>query len=390
MRRIDSPSNSHDQIFQPSAFHGRLRALVTALAATAVLTQAGCAVHRAPVGLASAASPCQEGRAGTGQAAPMRWALRHDPSERRALDAWCWGVGPVVMHDVAGVAPAPAIDSLAVVVWNNHEGEGDLAALLRDLRSGALTGAPVREFVLLLQEVYRGGPAVPADMPAWAVGASRIGDPGAPGRVDVVAEARRAGLSLLYAPSMRNGLRDDAGPPEDRGNAILSTLPLSAPTLVELPYERQRRVVVEADIAGHTSHGRAWRLHLVSAHLDNRARFGRFFRSFGAARLRQARTLAAELPDGPTVLGGDLNTWVRGAASPAVQALRDRLPGPAVTPTGATAPLPGPLPSLRLDYLFFRLPDGSHGRYHVLDRTYGSDHRPLIGWITLAHGSTTL
>ena len=52
---------------------------------------------------------------------------------------------------------------------------------------------------------------------------------------------------MLYAPSMRNG--ESAGGGEDRGNAIVSTLPLADPTVIELPLERQRRVVVAASIA---------------------------------------------------------------------------------------------------------------------------------------------
>ena len=57
--------------------------------------------------------------------------------------------------------------------------------------------------------------------------------------VDVVAFAREAGLSLFYLPSMRNGLGAEDGK-EDRGNAILSTLPLTELRALELPFVRQR------------------------------------------------------------------------------------------------------------------------------------------------------
>ena len=33
----------------------------------------------------------------------------------------------------------------------------------------------------------------------------------------------------------------------------------------------------------------------------------------------------------------------------------------------------------RLDYLFFRLPDGWHGSTTRLDERFGSDHYPVIG-----------
>jgi hypothetical protein len=36
---------------------------------------------------------------------------------------------------------------------------------------------------------------------------------------------------------------------------------------------------------------------------------------------------------------------------------------------------------MRLDYLMFRLPDGWTADYRVLADTWGSDHRPLLGWL---------
>ena len=55
---------------------------------------------------------------------------------------------------------------------------------------------------------------------------------------------------------MRNG--SSAGDPaEDRGSAILSTLPLSEPIAVELPGERQRRVVIIAKAGSIVGCGRS-------------------------------------------------------------------------------------------------------------------------------------
>ena len=64
-------------------------------------------------------------------------------------------------------------------------------------------------------------------------------------RIDIVEAAGRLGLSLVYVPSMRNGSDTD----EDRGNAILSTEPLSDVAAVELPFERQRRVAIDAAVS---------------------------------------------------------------------------------------------------------------------------------------------
>ena len=51
--------------------------------------------------------------------------------------------------------------------------------------------------------------------------ASRISaQPSQGTRLDVVQVARRCGLSLLYIPSMRNGVEKGVEPREDRGSAI--------------------------------------------------------------------------------------------------------------------------------------------------------------------------
>ncbi|MEN3339278.1 MAG: hypothetical protein V7647_2954, partial [Acidobacteriota bacterium] len=90
---------------------------------------------------------------------------------------------------------------------------------------------------------------MPDALPSRSVYARRLG--GALAHYEQIEPVAAAlGLSLYYVPSMRNG---GAAPHEDRGNAILSSLPLTDLAAYELPFERQRRVALGATIAGITS-----------------------------------------------------------------------------------------------------------------------------------------
>ena len=315
------------------------------------------------------------------------WIRSDDLADRARLDSWCLAVGPPA-HHAPGESDIPAtVDSLAVVVWNTNVGAAQIGRFLRELRSGELSGGePIEHFVLLLQEVHRAGPDVPPAPPAEASWAGRIGGRSEEdSRIDVVELARREGLHLFYVPSMRNGSPHDGSAPEDRGNAVLSTLPLDDHAAIELPVERQRRVAVAAVVEGRNSSGIPWKLRFVSAHLENRARWARLHRALGAAQSHQARALVASLerlsPVPASAVGGDFNTWLRGGASGALDALQIRYPAIEVHPEGDTRQLPLFLPGLRLDHLFLRLPRGWSGRYEILADRYGSDHQPLMGWI---------
>jgi endonuclease/exonuclease/phosphatase family metal-dependent hydrolase len=223
---------------------------------------------------------------------------------------------------------------------------------------------------------------VPQTPPEWSAVPRAVGDLADPARFDIVELARRERLALFYAPSMRNGRTAAAALPEDRGNAILSTLPLSDPVVLELPYERQRRVAVLASVHVLDAASHPVALQLASVHLDNRARFGTLHRTLGDARANQAAVLARHLAEGgPAIVGGDLNTWVPIADEAAVNVLRAELPLPEDPPDQGTLELPSVLPRLRLDHLFFRLPDGWDAGYDVAGSTYGSDHYPLVGWM---------
>jgi len=309
--------------------------------------------------------------------ADLRWFSPAHPPDRRAHAEWCGTVGPVVIAPMPGAGRrrhASGPDDLAIVTWNTHVGGGDLPAFVRDLRGGRWSGGiPVGDFVLLLQEVFRDGPEVPEPTGVSPPVPDAIVPPAPPsGRLDIVDAAERLGLSLFYAPSMRNGA-GVARAAEDRGSAILSTLPLSGFRVIELPFERQRRVAVAASVAmPGARQGRV--LHVISVHLDSRGARRRLVVLSPAARRRQARGLIAALPrDGAAVVGGDLNTWLWGREG-AVLELRRALPDP---PGGGGSTYG----SLRLDYLFFRLAPGWTASSRVLDEAYGSDHRPVAAWL---------
>lgn len=311
-----------------------------------------------------------------GRPAPsIRWIPAATERDEAELARWRAAVGPVRVHNATGTG-APNLP-LTVAAWNAQVGGGAIRKLWNRMAQDA--GADTVPTVLLLQEVHATGPDLP-EVAAGTAWASRItGTPEGEGRTDVVSFAREASLSLVYVPSMRNG-GPDGGPPEDRGNAILANVPLSSARAIELPFERQRRVAVVADayIGGH-------RVSLCSVHLENRAPWGRAWRSLGSGRGRQMAGLLSVFPGGSRadafVLGGDFNTWMFGRREAAYTLARSRFPQPE---------RPDPRPThhfeiggwpRRADYLLFRLPPGWLGEYRTLDDSFGSDHYPLVGGI---------
>jgi endonuclease/exonuclease/phosphatase family metal-dependent hydrolase len=264
------------------------------------------------------------------------------------------------------------------VSWNTALGAGRIEDLVHDV----CAAFPATPLVLLLQEVYRKGPEVPALLPPGAAVAGRLGEESVDRHLqEIETVAARLGMNLYYAPSMRNGppLLSD----EDRGNAILSTVPLQDLAAIELPFERQRRVAVAATVALPASGGRPLKLRVVSAHLDNMVGARRLWFAGGEiARVRQARALRDHLTGSPSVvLGADLNTWF---------GFSDRAYGelaPAFPDTHAGDRRPTFRGLLRLDHVFFRLPDGWTARFERAEDRYGSDHHPLVGVIDLPEPS---
>jgi hypothetical protein len=263
-----------------------------------------------------------------------------------------------------------------------HVGGGDAVALVRDIRMKRLReGRPARHIVLLLQEAVRLG-----DVPAMVPGASSagwIGPAGLPNEVGAL--ARELGMSILYVPSMRNGATAARGTFSDRGNAILSTLPLLDPVAVELPGVRQRRVGIVARIPVRLGES-ALALPVGVAHLDATTAAKRLWLT-GASEIRalQAQSLTSAYPSGPAVLGADLNTW-KGSEEPAARHLLGFFTSTPAMPRDATFKGSSFLPGLVLDYLFFRAPAGFEARYERISDRYGSDHHPLVGWFVPKKG----
>jgi endonuclease/exonuclease/phosphatase family metal-dependent hydrolase len=307
-----------------------------------------------------------------------------DPANRVRLSRWCQTVGPVLFRPRPAFEPAASIDRIAIVSWNIHEGAGDVHDLVRRLRAGEFTGdAPIGQFVLLLQEITRRSAAVPVRVPRGFPAPRRIASRADSADVDVQRFADE-GFAVLYAPSMRNGgghARDERGAAEDRGNAIVSTLPLEDPRVVELPLERQRRVAAAATVVGRSARGSRWQLEIVDVHLDTSLAL--FHGSPTAARGRQASALLDALrafnrsSNGTTitVVGGDLNTW-NGRRDAAARLLADALPDASMTENAPTWHGPFGLRAT-LDHIFVA-GASSHVNVTRLPGRFGSDHYPLL------------
>lgn len=354
-----------------------LRRAALAFAALVLLNAAGCA-HVSPTTEAFPAGLTGSCREVVGaDDATVQWTGPSDSRDVSGLARWCATVGPVLFQPAPAHRPAAAIDRLAIVSWNVHVGSGDVVDFVGQLRAGAFTGGePVEHFVLLLQEAYRRDTAVPAQIPRGLPAPSRIAARTGRGP-DVGRIADALGLAVFYVPSMRNGIT--SVDPEDRGNAIMSTLDLEDPQVIELPLEHQRRAAAVTSVEGRTAAGRLWRLRLADVHLDTAlalTRHGPF-----AARRRQAEALVDVLNQSrgtATVVGGDFNTW-RGPGEPALTVLRESFPE-----TPAVTPLPtwrGPLGiRAQIDYVFLR---GSFNSVRVnrLPGRVGSDHYPVLALV---------
>jgi len=377
--------------------------ILTLLALAVALS--GCAAGhemdvRAPVG-ACASTP----------EAQVAWARPESEGEQSKLDDWCSAAGePVVLHastteagpeavggtsrgggpaltgesilfDARFEADVAPVDSLVVATWNVEVGTGDLVRLLADRLGYVCSTASENHaasrvpFVLLVQEAYRASHDIP-EIPDGVALPSRIGKPAEHGeRADIVEIAAACNLSLFYAPSMRNGAEDDGQTPEDRGNAILASVPLTDLAAIELPLETQRRVAVAA--IAHPP-GRD-PIRVVSFHLDVAANLLRVLTTGNSTRLRQGLGLANALDELDaangqlvSVIGGDVNSWSE--KETVIRHLSEQFPdSPAPTSEGTRGSYP-------TDHMFVRTFEGSNvsvadASYRVIPEAYGSDHR---------------
>lgn len=265
--------------------------------------------------------------------------------------------------------------------WNVWIGRGRLEEVVRRLRGD--TDAPL---IVLAQEVYRSDATVPVRPTGRAARRATGRFPiRARPRADIVEAAHALELNLRYAPAMRNGAERS-----DRGNAILSDLPLSHAWAFELPLVLERRVPLAATLllAGGP-------VHLVSAHLDPRGPPGAAWLGV-AGRAKQAAHLVAQLGGDLVILGADLNLG-RGRRERAWRLLHE-----AEFTAGIPAAIPEwrhtfhalrALPRLVLDYVLLRdrLKRVASARVerldeHPLDRgatVFGSDHHPLLARVAL-------
>lgn len=331
----------------------------------------------------------------------IAWYGPANPDDRTANDLRCRTSGPPVVVDTPG-PPFSAIaprDSLAVFSWNVAVGGGDLLSFLEEevgvtcLGPETIASEPYPHFALLLQEAFRRSEALPPmDDPGLAARWSGH-KPHPKGDPDVLEVAALCNLALLYVPSGRNGADTPGERRLDKGNAILSTLPLSDFLAVENPFETERKVSVGASVPTPGSSP----LRLVSAHLEVSSNFRRALLTGNQTRARQAAGLiealdALEMEQGrilPTLVGGDFNTWSGGES--ALQIFRLAFPD---SPEWDGQSTRGPFPT---DHIFFRLgpragdPGGSLNplvaeSYRRLDRAYSSDHRGRFVWLRFGPG----
>ena len=311
----------------------------------------------------------------------VRWYRATEDRDRDASARWCATVGAPVVHlrPSRTFPPWTPDEGLEVVVWNTFLGGGDIERFLdRELglecepgASGLRVGS--RPFVLMLQEAWRRSESLPLvdDSPEvpWMMGPS--GD--VPAEADIVRIAERCGLALVYVPSARNGPDTGPRPREDKGNAILSTLPLTDPVALDLPLEAGRKVAVGATVAAPDG---AW-VRMVAVHLDVASTFVRTLLTGNQTRARQTAGLIEGLEqaeaDGPpvrgTVVGSDLNTWA--ANETALRLMRRAFPqSPEWDQFGTRGTYPADHIHLRHDPgVPLRLTD-----YRRIENSYGSDH----------------
>ena len=335
----------------------KARAFTIALATALITSGSGPSTAASPE-RAPAAASCIEPVDG------ITW-VHWTASRQETLERWCASVGPAVFRSSP---PAPAdIKRLVVVTWNVHVGGGRVEDFLKaHWGDRDHTG-----LVLLLEEAYRADDSVPDSLPKGLRVPAVIRP--SPRSLDVIRLAERLNMSATYVPSMRNGSALKAGEREDRGNAILSTEPITDVRAITLPFGKQRRVAVAATI---TPRGSAMKsMRVIATHFD-----------VGDSRVAQGEAFAdriAGLSDLPMIIGGDFNS-PGGLRDKVVQAVAKRIPMESCG-AGRTFTWPQRFNLLaflnfgRFDFMFSNL--GASGfvrQCQTVNDWFGSDHRPVV------------
>ena len=322
----------------------------------------------------------------------VRWFGPARSQDMETLDQWCATVGSAVydtMPDTHMVGSRVS-DSLVVVSWNVNVGGGDVLAFLEDRLGVTCGGVRAAEgsphFALLLQEAHRRSAAIPPAESGPTIPDRIVPEPRPGPDLDVVQLADRCGLSFVYVPSARNGsdvISADSVTPdtlrEDKGNAVLSTLPLRRLVAIELPFEAGRKVAVGATVFLTPTDS----VQLVSVHLDVASTLARAVSTGNSWRLRQGLGFVEglQLADSAgstiaTLAAGDFNTW--SGDETVIRHMYDYFPE---SPPQGKHRTRGSFPT---DYLFFRqagtavvLLDGPE----ILEERYHSDHLPLVATV---------
>jgi endonuclease/exonuclease/phosphatase family metal-dependent hydrolase len=289
-------------------------------------------------------------------------------ADRRKLDEWCQTVGPALFR-AAGNPVEPTNGRILIVNWNVHVGNGNIEALIEDLKTAELEAGRGRpNFVFLLQEAFRRGEDVPPAVGSTRSIPDRVPSPSS----DLDALARKLDWWMFYVPSMRNGKQSGLRA-EDRGNAILSSLPLDGLEAIELPFSVQRRVALTAIVQDP----HRLRFRVATLHLDTRAPLirGSVFGA-AAARNKQARWAAEAIHrlagDGMSlIVGGDLNSYW-GPMESSIDTLTGVAPrlscGAGTHATGLT-----------LDHIFARFTSAIRAvSCNRANDRFESDHYPLV------------
>jgi endonuclease/exonuclease/phosphatase family metal-dependent hydrolase len=325
----------------------------------------------------------------------VSWYGPSDPETKPFLDQWCRTVGPPVNKplDTKRFSDTAQADSLAVFSWNMDVGAGDLSAFLREevglscIPGSTITGPPFSAVVVLLQEAFRWAPDLPPLDDSRLAARGRKHPPRPDADPDVVTVSDLCGLALWYVPSGRNGVDRPGKRIADKGNAVLSSLPLSDLIAIEHPFETERKVAVGASIS--LAGGRLVRL--VNAHLETTASFHRTLLTGNQTHLQQVEALIGAVEDHeeanggpiPTLMGGDFNSISGEDGS--LKRLRKAFPD---SPEWDGLTTKGPFPT---DHLFFREQPPQGGgpaspfliadSYRRIESSFSSDHRGRFAWI---------